>query len=199
MLPSWEPKGGYMHTEAQQCLQASSGGECCISWWCYTWHNLWSSSLSMIQQPFLSFPWTVTGLDTFWWFVFSWQLMFYKPQPHVLHLVKRNRWGDLFVFTIVLAQQTSHRLNAGLLGISRSLSPVHWINGLGKMWGLTLSFKLSLQWRFNMVHFLAFLSVFQNTSCACYFCSARLSYLGLFGFFFFKKKYVIYNSMIIHL
>lgn len=64
-----------------------------------------------------------------------------------------------------------------------------WINGLRWMWGLALSFKLSLQWRFSTVHFLAFLAAFQNTSCCILLLSLLLQWVGstdyLFFYFFF--------------
>lgn len=80
-------------------------------------------------------------------------------------------WGPLVVFTSVPTTGISGDVNLSPLaedstsGISRLLCLLHGVSGMEWVGDLALSFKLILQQRFHMVHFLASLSAFQSTCC----------------------------------
>lgn len=113
--------------------------------------------------PFLTFPWTAADLAAAWWFVFSCHFILCKPQLQIWDQVKGSRWGHLVVFIPVLSLQGAFWLETALQGSAGCSALLHWVSGMRWVHDLAPSFKVILQQRFDMVHFLAFLSAFQNT------------------------------------
>lgn len=122
--------------------------------------------------PFVTFPRVTADVAAAWWFVFSCHFILCEPQPQISDNMKGG-CGNLDLFTLVLALQGALWLERALAGCS---ALQHGVRGMGWVWDLALSFKLIVQQRFNVVHFLAFLSAFQNTRCLY---TISFSYFGV--------------------
>lgn len=131
--------------------------------------------------PFLCFPWTTADLAAAQWLCFH-AILFSASLSPGYQTIWQEGGVPWFVYLFACTTGISGDANLSPLaegstsGISGFLCLLQGLSGMEWVGDLALSFKLILQQRFNMMHFLTSLSTFQSTCCLY---TISFSYFGV--------------------